>query len=1250
MINIPLSNGDVNDIVLNSVVIFDLGSQNYARYKVIGLDTQGPISGTQRWIRVDFDDDITPPADIGWNDGFIAAPFDPDIPVGWITYAGEQAFNQAMIAYADNMNSWAEFKNGAAYVKTDSSAFTTILSASDTDVQKALETLDTHTHAFSTDATGITTITTNFDGILSGADTNVQFALETIDNHTHPAPAANVIATNTASFDGILSASDTNIQTALDTLDDHSHTAAETSVDATGFVGILSASDTDVQTALSTIDGHTHPFTGADATSINTITTNFNGILSGTDTDVQKALETLDDHTHISTEALQVAKEPTGFPNLTDSTYSFDSTSRTFTIQPASTSFDVWYYGNKFTKTGPENIVISDTDGIHFIYYNSSGVLTESLSPWDLSIHVPVVAIYWNSATQQYILLEERHGLSMDWATHKYLHTTTGTRYVSGFSLSGYTLDSDALDDDVQFDLSSGGVIADEDLEHFITHSASPSNPFEQVLAKPAQIPVMRRTNGAWVEETATNFVALTTGSGRIAYNNFDGTNWTQVEATNNYFVAYWILATNSPTNPIKAIQGQREDSSLVDAISNNTWAGMNLGDFPFTETKLLYRIIYKTSSGYATTIKARIAQIDDYRSVSSLPTTAFVASDHGALSGLADPDHPASAIYTNTTNFNGILDNTDIDVQSALDKLDDHTHPAPDATAITTITTNFDGKLSTSDTDVQKALETLDDHTHTASETSTNAASFSGILSGADTDVQTALETLSAHGHTASEISTVTTNFNGILSGTDTDIQKALETLDDHTHTFSTDATGVTVTTTNFNGALRSSDNTVQKALETLDNYIVSDFDIIVDAAVDGTNAVQTAIASGHRKIGLKDGTYVWTDTIFDFSDGDSLEIIGLGNNVNINIGTPTASTFKATAATKVFSGQTTSSGTVVDITNKKIYTSADYTGNINVGDYLYFGDRFSSGYALGKYTVSAIDSTSITITEQLPFTENIIDPIAPENFWVSSSGINPLSLLIKNVNITFTDTTNEFLNFNASGYPYFSKIEFNNVIFNDVDNFDYDGWPVNKYIFKDCEIYSSTNGDIYANAEFINCLIDGVQITYALGFKNCVFEQKTTTRTNISEVFGYSSAYILNCHYKNSSYTTPIYIHKGTRYSGNTGILRDSGTYIVSGFFDDWTQNPVQRTVTTSETLRLDDQIILTNHSTPITLTLPSTSINGKKLIFKDVSGNASTNSITLSPTASTIDGQSSFIINENYASITLIYNSTLNMWIVL
>ena len=50
---------------------------------------------------------------------------------------------------------------------------------------------------------------------------------------------------------------------------------------------------------------------------------------------------------------------------------------------------------------------------------------------------------------------------------------------------------------------------------------------------------------------------------------------------------------------------------------------------------------------------------------------SGVAASDHGDLTGLTDLDHPASAIYTNTSNFSGLLSGSDTTVQAALETLD---------------------------------------------------------------------------------------------------------------------------------------------------------------------------------------------------------------------------------------------------------------------------------------------------------------------------------------------------------------------------------------------------------------------------------------------------------------------------------------------------------------------------------------------------------------------------------------------------
>lgn len=339
-----------------------------------------------------------------------------------------------------------------------------------------------------------------------------------------------------------------------------------------------------------------------------------------------------------------LTSEPTGFPNVTDSVISFVPGTRTFTIAPVVTSFDIYSGGVKYTFSSAQNVVIPNTTGLHFIYFNAAGTLVSSLTPWSFGTGLVFVAtVYWNSGVPtQYILGEERHGLVMDWRTHQYLHETRRTVFVNGFGLSGYALDVDN-DADVTYGVGNG-QIDDEDLRHSIVHSATPTNPFEQILTDPAQIPVYYRSGagGPWVVDAATTFPFKNTAAGRVNYNSELGGTWAQTEVTNNYYVAYWVFATNNPLSPIVSVQGQRQDSNLTDARTNNGFESLNLGTLPAVEWKILYRVIYRTNNVYGGTRKARLSAIDDFRTAALQAGLATAATAHSSLSGLpVGNDHP---------------------------------------------------------------------------------------------------------------------------------------------------------------------------------------------------------------------------------------------------------------------------------------------------------------------------------------------------------------------------------------------------------------------------------------------------------------------------------------------------------------------------------------------------------------------------------------------------------------------------------
>jgi hypothetical protein len=352
---------------------------------------------------------------------------------------------------------------------------------------------------------------------------------------------------------------------------------------------------------------------------------------------------------------MAATKEPTGFPDASTTTISVVDGTRTFTIAPTGASFDVYVAGKKYTKTS-ESVVFADTEGVWFFYYDASGVLTASQTVWDLALAAPVSLLYWNATDNVSLdLADERHGSAMDWATHQYLHTTVGTRFVDGLAASGYVLNS-AVNADVRFAFSAGHI-SDEDLR--ITIAAQ---------TEPAQIPVFSRAGvgGLWKRATATDYPYLTTGTGRIAYNLNTAGTWSQAEVTNGDFCAYWIFATDGVNYPIISIQGQRQDTSLANAQNNNLYESLSFGTLPYAEMKLLYRVIVQTSNAYGSTMKVRVVDVQDLRSVSNLPSGSYVATDHGSLSGrTAAGSHPATAI-SNTPA--GTIAATD--VQAAIDEL----------------------------------------------------------------------------------------------------------------------------------------------------------------------------------------------------------------------------------------------------------------------------------------------------------------------------------------------------------------------------------------------------------------------------------------------------------------------------------------------------------------------------------------------------------------------------------------------------
>lgn len=130
--------------------------------------------------------------------------------------------------------------------------------------------------------------------------------------------------------------------------------------------------------------------------------------------------------------------------------------------------------------------------------------------------------------------------------------------------------------------------------------------------------------------------------------------------------------------------------------------------------------------------------------------------------------------------------------------------------------------------------------------------------------------------------------------------------------------------------------------------------------------------------------------------------------------------------------------------------------------------------------------------------------------------------------------------------------------------------------------------------------------------------------------------------------NYYTPGITLQGRPISNNTPTDQQVLTWVAAN--NDWEPQNIDSVtfVNTDYTVNSSDKILLVNFTATHTIILPSTGTYiGRKIIIKDISGNAETFAIILQPSpggSGTFDGLSgNFTYNAPYGSITLILGST-------
>ena len=325
-----------------------------------------------------------------------------------------------------------------------------------------------------------------------------------------------------------------------------------------------------------------------------------------------------------------VSAHYTGFPNKTSLTVPSAlswvdgalGATRTLTLAPSGTTHKIYIEGVEYA-IGTLTNKVDDVTGLYWFW------ITAPLGVPQLNSNVNhpgfdkclVATVYWNTTTDKGVVADERHWMGRDQWMHEYLHETVGARWYTGGTLSPTN---------TTFSITQCEFY-DEDLENILPLSTSC-----RVIYKNGSV------NWEW-DDNVTTLYKL--NGATMRYNNANAL----ADVPNNNHVAMWLFATNNITYPFMVLIGQRVDVTLANCRANNTPDSLVLGALPSAEMKLLYRVIFKQNVASVTYVEAA-----DYRSVSNIPVSNYMATDHSVLAKLdyASSNHTGFASIEDTIAY----------------------------------------------------------------------------------------------------------------------------------------------------------------------------------------------------------------------------------------------------------------------------------------------------------------------------------------------------------------------------------------------------------------------------------------------------------------------------------------------------------------------------------------------------------------------------------------------------------------------
>ena len=351
------------------------------------------------------------------------------------------------------------------------------------------------------------------------------------------------------------------------------------------------------------------------------------------------------------------------FANWT--TFQTAATARNLCIYPAAASggFDIYVEWIKYNETALQSISFADTDWLKYAYFTADW--TNATLNWadvvsaDYFQDKPITSVvYWNATLWDAVVFaDERHWITMDWATHKYLHESQWTAYVNWMGinwLSNWSWTFTSID---------SWLALDEDI--WLAPDAQATAPF------------CYRAWALWTKTAADNLISLIEW-GQAVWNENLWTdispNYTNTQVTGNDRMIMFVFLTNDAEYPYVKIIGQTLYNNAGDAKDDietavgdliltwlpspeyvPVWAMLIDDNWDLDEFEAWVEYINITALSWGWTLGA-----------------SWTTTLHANLTDKDTSWHPASIIDTDTTNFDWNLSATDDTVQKALETIDD--------------------------------------------------------------------------------------------------------------------------------------------------------------------------------------------------------------------------------------------------------------------------------------------------------------------------------------------------------------------------------------------------------------------------------------------------------------------------------------------------------------------------------------------------------------------------------------------------